>query len=62
MFIIKGEKNYLITQNPLEKRISQKFVELIDVFVVDFMPTPICKYASAVRSNRCYSYHNFNEK
>lgn len=41
----------------IRKRISHKFTEFTDVFVADPMPTPICKYARAVRSNICSTYH-----
>ena len=41
----------------IRKHISQMFVEFTDVFVVDSMPTPICKYARAGLSNICSSYH-----
>ena len=40
----------------IRKRISQMFVEFTDVFVVDSMPTPICKYARAARSTICATY------
>ncbi len=38
------------------KRISEIFVKFTDVFVVNSMPTPICKYARGGRSKICYSY------
>ncbi len=40
----------------IRKCISQKFTEFTDVFVVDSMPTPICKYSRAKRSNICSTY------
>lgn len=40
----------------IRKRLSEKFAEFTDVFVVDSMPTPICKYARAGRSNICSTY------
>ena len=41
----------------IRKRLSERFAEFTDVFVVDSMPRPICKYARAARSNRCSTYH-----
>lgn len=41
----------------IRKCISEMFAEFTDVFVVDSMPTPICKYARAARSNICSTYH-----
>lgn len=40
----------------IRKRLSEKFAEFTDVFVVDSMPTPICKYARAARSNICSTF------
>lgn len=42
--------NYIET---IRKRISEKFTQFTDVFVVDSLPTPICQYARAGRSNIC---------
>ena len=41
----------------IRKCISEMFAEFTDVFVVDSMPTPICKYVRAARSNICSTYH-----
>ena len=40
----------------IRKRLSEKFAEFTDVFVVDSMPTPICNFARAGRSNICSTY------
>lgn len=40
----------------IRKRLSSKFSQFTDVFVVDSMPTPICKYARAGRSSICSTY------
>jgi len=40
----------------IRKCISEMFAEFTDVFVVDSMPTPICKYVRAGRSNICSTY------
>ena len=40
----------------IRKRLSEKFADFTDVFVVDSMPTPICKFARARRSNICSTY------
>ena len=40
----------------IRKRLSEKFAQFTDVFVLDSMPTPICKYARAGRSNICSTY------
>ena len=41
----------------IRKRISEMFTQFTDVFIVDSMPTPICKYARAGRSNICSTFH-----
>ena len=41
----------------IRKQLSEMFAEFTDVFVVDSMPRPICKYARAARSNICSTYH-----
>ncbi len=41
----------------IRKRLSERFAEFTDVFVVDSMPRSICKYARAARSNICSTYH-----
>lgn len=40
----------------IRKRLSEKFVQFTDVFVIDSMPAPICKYARAGRSKLCSTY------
>ena len=37
----------------IRKRLSEKFREFTDVFIVDSMPTPICKNSRAGRSSIC---------
>lgn len=37
----------------IRKRISKMFAHFTDVFVLDSMPSPICKYARAGRSSIC---------
>ncbi len=51
--MIKGEKNYSVTQNPLENVLAR----CSSGFVVASMPTPIRRYSRAARSNICSSYH-----
>ena len=52
----KRRKKLFDYTESIRKRISQMFAEFTDVFVVDSMPTPICKYARAARSNICSTY------
>lgn len=37
----------------IRKRISELFVQFTDVFIIDSLPTPICQYSRADRSNIC---------
>jgi hypothetical protein len=41
----------------IRKRLSEKFVQFTDVFVIDSMPTPICKYTKTGRSKLCSTYN-----
>ena len=41
----------------IRKRLSEKFIPFTDVFVIDSMPTPICKYARSKRSKLCSTYN-----
>lgn len=52
----KRRKKLLNYTESIRKRISEMFAEFTDVFVVDSMPTPICKYARAGRSKICATY------
>lgn len=49
----KRRKKLFDYTESIRKCISEMFAEFTDVFVVDSMPTPICKYARAARSNIC---------
>ncbi|MFV0531363.1 MAG: IS982 family transposase, partial [Flavobacteriales bacterium] len=40
----------------IRKRLSEKFTKFTNVFVLDSLPTPICKYARAGRSSICSTY------
>ena len=40
----------------IRKRLSGAFAQFTDVFVLDSMPTPICRYARAGRSGICATY------
>ncbi len=46
----KRPKKLLNYTESIRKRISAMFVEFTDIFVVDSMLTPICKYARGGRS------------
>ncbi len=37
----------------IRKRISKLFTQFTDVFIIDSLPTPICQYSRAGRSNIC---------
>lgn len=52
----KRRKKLLNYTEAIRKRISQMFVEFTDVFVIDSMPAPICKYARGGRSKICSTY------
>jgi hypothetical protein len=52
----KRRKKLFAYTEAIRKRLSEKFAEFTDVFVVDSMPTPICKYARSGRSNICSTY------
>ena len=52
----KRRKKLFDYTESIRKCISQMFAEFTDVFVVDSMPTPICRYARAARSNICSTY------
>jgi len=49
----KRRKKLFDYTETIRKRISGMFSNFTDIFVVDSMPTPICKYARAGRSNIC---------
>lgn len=52
----KRRKKLLNYTESIRKRISEMFAEFTDVFIVDSMPTPICKYARGGRSKICSTY------
>jgi len=52
----KRRKKLFDYTEAIRKRLSNKFAEFNDVFVLDSLPTPICKYARAGRSNLCSTY------
>lgn len=53
----KRRKKLFDYTESIRKRISQMFANFTDVFVLDSMPSPICKYARAGRSNICSTYN-----
>ncbi|MCP3680317.1 MAG: IS982 family transposase [Gammaproteobacteria bacterium] len=52
----KRRKKLFNYTEAIRKRISEMFAHFTDVFVLDSMPSPICKYARAGRSNICATY------
>jgi len=52
----KRRKKLFDYTESIRKRLSEFFVQFTDVFILDSMPTPICKYARAGRSNICAAY------
>lgn len=52
----KRRKKLFDYTESIRKRISEMFAEFTDVFVIDSMPTPICKYARAGRSKICSTH------
>ena len=53
----KRRKKLFDYTESIRKRISGMFAEFTNVFVIDSMPTLICKYARAARSNICATYN-----
>lgn len=49
----KRRKKLFDYTEAIRKHLSEKFARFTDVFVVDSMPTPICKYARAKRGSIC---------
>ena len=49
----KRRKKLFDYTEAIRKRISQMFAQFTDVFVLDSLPTPICQYSRAGRSNLC---------
>ena len=52
----KRRKKLFAYIESIRKRLSENFAHFTDVFVLDSMPTPICKYARAGRSGICATY------
>jgi hypothetical protein len=48
-----GVENYFIFLEAVRKTLSDKFIELTDVYIVDSTPIEICKLARAKRSSIC---------
>ena len=52
----KRRKRLFVYTEAIRRRLSEKFAEFTDIFIIDSLPTPICKYARAGRSNLCSTY------
>ena len=52
----KRRKKLFDYTESIRQRLSEHFTRFTDVFIVDSMPTAICKYARAGRSNICSTY------
>ena len=52
----KRRKKLFTYTKSIRKRLSEKFAQFTSVFVIDSIPTPICKHSRAGRSNICSTY------
>lgn len=49
----KGRKKLFDYMESIGKRISEMFAQFTDVFVLDSLPTPVCRYSRAEHSTVC---------